>query len=132
VHRSARCEIGRLGRARRLSRSLGRALAAVFGRERAKDTTLDYTRAFAERRGIEVPFEVQQEAPRQVAREVPGRKRGMFAGLKLEGRSRLPDHDRGPAEPAVRSDRPAGEAAGATAPVGSDLCAGVGGHGADG
>ncbi len=45
------------------------ALERTLGRERAKDTTLDYAQAFAERRGIEVPFEVQRAAQRPVAPE---------------------------------------------------------------
>jgi Ti-type conjugative transfer relaxase TraA len=60
-------------------------LAQTLGRERAKDTTLDYPAAFAERRGlfrsdIEVPAKVQRPAP----------KRGMFDGLKLGSVKRDP------------------------------------------
>ena len=57
------------------------ALAKTLGRERAKDTTLDYPKAFAERRGFEVPAQVQR--PRE-------RAPGMFDGLKL-GRGRSPE-----------------------------------------
>jgi Ti-type conjugative transfer relaxase TraA len=56
-------------------------LTRTLGRERAKDTTLDYGEAFAERRGL-VRSEIL--APRGPAPEV-GRapKRSMFDGLKL-------------------------------------------------
>ncbi|MBP7818252.1 MAG: Ti-type conjugative transfer relaxase TraA [Phenylobacterium sp.] len=56
-------------------------LTRTLGRERAKDTTLDYGEAFAERRGL-VRSEIL--APRSPAPEV-GRapKRSMFDGLKL-------------------------------------------------
>jgi Ti-type conjugative transfer relaxase TraA len=56
-------------------------LDRTLGRERAKDTTLDYGEAFAERRGL-VRSEIL--APRSPAPEV-GRapKRSMFDGLKL-------------------------------------------------
>jgi Ti-type conjugative transfer relaxase TraA len=56
-------------------------LTRTLGRERAKDTTLDYGDAFAERRGL-VRSEIL--APRSPAPEV-GRapKRSMFDGLKL-------------------------------------------------
>ena len=63
------------------------ALARTLGRERAKDTTLDYRgqsyrEAFAERRGIHVPAKLQQAAPARG--EVEGSpKPGRFAGLKL-------------------------------------------------
>ena len=50
----------------------------VLGRERAKDTTLDYLDRFAEVRGLEVlATKVAEPAPR----------RSMFAGLKLSGPS---------------------------------------------
>ncbi len=61
-------------------------LDRTLSRERAKDTTLDYGAAFAERRGlvrseIAVPAEAQR----------PGSpKRGMFDGLKLGGVARSP------------------------------------------
>ena len=61
-------------------------LVRTLGRERAKDTTLDYPKAFAERRGFEVPAQVQR--PRE-------RAPSMFDGLKL-GRGRSPE---GGAEP---------------------------------
>jgi Ti-type conjugative transfer relaxase TraA len=56
-------------------------LARTLGRERAKDTTLDYGDAFAERRGL-VRSEIL--APRSPASEV-GRapKRSMFDGLRI-------------------------------------------------
>jgi hypothetical protein len=49
-------------------------VARVLGRERPKDTTLDYAEAFAERRGI---------VPVQLPAKAPERARGRFAGLKL-------------------------------------------------
>lgn len=53
-------------------------VAEALGRERAKDTTLDYTRAFAERREIRVPAELTP-------------KRSVFSGLKLRaGEARAP------------------------------------------
>ena len=53
-------------------------LVRTLGRERAKDTTLDYSKAFAERRGFKVPAEAQRSRERAP---------GMFDGLKL-GRGR--------------------------------------------
>jgi Ti-type conjugative transfer relaxase TraA len=66
---------------------LGRAL----GRERAKDTTLDYqqpdgARPFAERRGLvrsEILVERGAESGPGIAADRPTPKRGMFDGLKL-------------------------------------------------
>ena len=75
----------------------GRDLAWHLGRERAKDTTLDYEAGFAERRGIIPRSEIivpEQRAERAVferlatAEPVPERsavRRGVFAGLKLRG-----------------------------------------------
>lgn len=77
-------------------------LARTLGRERAKDTTLDYAESFAERRGIiptrngiEVPARAQERARGSFAglklgREAADRRqdapaRGRFAGLKLGG-----------------------------------------------
>ncbi len=63
-------------------------VARVLGRERPKDTTLDYAAGFAERRGI---------IPARDGIEVPARgqehSRGPFAGLRLgrEGGDRQPD-----------------------------------------
>ena len=53
-------------------------VARVLGRERPKDTTLDYAASFAERRGI-VPVTLPAKAPERA----PKRARGRFAGLKL-------------------------------------------------
>ena len=62
-----------------------RQLARGLGRERAKDTTLDYAAGFAERRGIAPVSSIVVERP---AAAEPGQdraapRRGMFAGLKL-------------------------------------------------
>ena len=54
-------------------------LVRVLGRERAKDTTLDYKDAFSARRGIDQPIEVPRQA------QEPSRKAGRFAGLRLGG-----------------------------------------------
>lgn len=81
-------ELNRLARGRMRVGKLGAEVTLEGERgERAKDTTLDYTRASAERRGIGVPLEVQRETEKacQVAHEkTPCRKRSMFEGLKLE------------------------------------------------
>ena len=63
------------------------ALARTLGRERAKDTTLDYPgqsyrETFAERRGIHVSAELQRTAPARSEAELSP-KPGRFAGLKL-------------------------------------------------
>ena len=59
-------------------------LAHTLGRERAKDTTLDYSERFAERRGISVPETLQRPAARERAPEAErAPKRSPFAGLKL-------------------------------------------------
>ena len=50
----------------------GRELARVLGRERAKDTTLDYRESFAERRGISVPEGLQRAAGRAPERQEGG------------------------------------------------------------
>ncbi|WP_395442846.1 Ti-type conjugative transfer relaxase TraA [Caulobacter sp. UC70_42] len=61
-------------------------LTRTLGRERAKDTTLDYGRealgaeAFAERRGIQSEILVERGPAREVGRTA---KRSMFDGLKL-------------------------------------------------
>ncbi len=80
-----------------------RDLSARLSRSRAKETTLDYPRDYAERRGMALRSEIvvpQQERrdelssepsrARETAREAPGpKKRSMFAGLDLgAGRSR--------------------------------------------
>ena len=61
----------------------GQALARTLGRERAKDTTLDYpAQAFAERRGITPRSEIVLEPA--VARELtPAPKRSPFTNLSL-------------------------------------------------
>jgi Ti-type conjugative transfer relaxase TraA len=59
-------------------------LDRTLGRERAKDTTLDYSADFAERRGL-VRSEIA--VPARAQRPVPP-KRGMFDGLKLGGAAR--------------------------------------------
>jgi Ti-type conjugative transfer relaxase TraA len=61
-------------------------LTRTLGRERAKDTTLDYgeprvAEAFAERRGIVRPEILVERGPAQEAGRAP--KRSMFDGLKL-------------------------------------------------
>ena len=62
----------------------GAELARTLGRERAKDTTLDYSAAFAERRGISVPENLQRPALQERAKEAErSPKRSRFAGLKL-------------------------------------------------
>ena len=57
-------------------------LTRTLGRERAKDTTLDYGDAFAERRGL---VRSQIEVPRTS----PARARGRFDGLKLRSRPQV-------------------------------------------
>jgi Ti-type conjugative transfer relaxase TraA len=76
-------------------------LTRTLGRERAKDTTLDYGEAFAERRGL-VRSEIRVE--RGAAPEV-GRtpKRSMFDGLKL---GRAPVADRAPQGPTFSGEAP--------------------------
>jgi hypothetical protein len=77
-------------------RDLG-ALSARLSRARAKETTLDYPRDYAERRGVAPRSEIvlpqqrrsdahsREPGPaREAAREAPAsRKRSMFAGLQL-------------------------------------------------
>ncbi len=87
------------------------ALGQTLSRERAKDTTLDYEQAFAERRGINHPKDEIRltpelvrgaQAPRKRGRfdglklgKAPEPKRDMFAGLKLDTSAiRAPDQDR--------------------------------------
>lgn len=84
------------------------ALTARLSRDGAKETTLDYAEGYAERRGIAerigirseiaVPRDrregpsregegarpAEPEAARALAAEAPAKKRGMFAGLKLD------------------------------------------------
>jgi Ti-type conjugative transfer relaxase TraA len=84
-------------------RDLG-ALSARLSRARAKETTLDYPRDYAERRGVAPRSEIilpqrarsdahsRETAPgREAAREEPApKKRSMFAGLQLgAGRPRV-------------------------------------------
>jgi hypothetical protein len=56
-------------------------LDRTLGRERAKDTTLDYSDAFAERRGLVRSEILVERGPAQEAGRAP--KRSMFDGLKL-------------------------------------------------
>jgi Ti-type conjugative transfer relaxase TraA len=56
-------------------------LTRTLGRERAKDTTLDYGDTFAERRGLVRSEILAERGPAQEAVQAP--KRGMFDGLKL-------------------------------------------------
>ena len=59
-------------------------LARTLGRERAKDTTLDYSERFAKRRGISVPESLQRPTAREPSPETErAPKRSPFAGLKL-------------------------------------------------
>ena len=103
----------------------GKALAWSLGRERAKDTTLDYATGpghgsdhqagFAERRGIiprseivvpsvERPTAEAATAERAPARETP--QRSMFSGLKLEsGAARVQERVRDGAEEQVQAPR---------------------------
>jgi Ti-type conjugative transfer relaxase TraA len=84
------------------------ALSARLSRARAKETTLDYPRDYAERRGVALcseivlPQRARRDAhslepgpAREAAREAPApRKRSMFAGLQLgAGRSRAGTSD---------------------------------------
>jgi Ti-type conjugative transfer relaxase TraA len=67
-------------------------LARGLGRERAKDTTLDYEAAFAERRGLD-PLRPVSEIV--LTPEAPAPRRSKFAGLRLgagrQGRERAPE-----------------------------------------
>jgi hypothetical protein len=72
-------------------------LARGLGRERAKDTTLDYEAAFAERRGLD-PLRPVSEIV--LARERQAPRRSKFAGLRLG--ARRPGMERAP-EVAVAS-----------------------------
>jgi Ti-type conjugative transfer relaxase TraA len=56
-------------------------LIRTLGRERAKDTTLDYGQAFAERRGLVRSENLVERGPAPHADRAP--KRSMFDGLKL-------------------------------------------------
>src|SRR5215207_6715366 len=61
-------------------------LERVLSRERAKDTTLDYTAGFAERRGLIPRSEIlvsTRPVEREAARPSPTAQRSPFAGLKL-------------------------------------------------
>src|SRR4051812_15485846 len=61
-------------------------LDRVLSRERAKDTTLDYTAGFAERRGIVPRSEIlvaTRTMEREATRPTPTAQRSPFAGLKL-------------------------------------------------
>ena len=64
-----------------------RELAKTLGRERAKDTTLDYRESFAERRGISVPENLQTPA-----RRAPERQEGGFekTARELAGAGEVP------------------------------------------
>ena len=70
-----------------------RELARVLGRERAKDTTLDYRESFAERRGISVPEYLQTPA-----RRAPERQEGGFekTARELAGAGEAPRAQGGP------------------------------------
>ena len=91
-------------------------VARVLGRERPKDTTLDYAQGFAERRGIipardgiEVPARAQERArapfaglrlgrevaDRQTDQQVGAPSKGRFAGLKLGRRDQAEAPQRG-------------------------------------
>jgi len=91
-------------------------LARTLGRERAKDTTLDYGEAFANRRGIEPTRAVRSEigVDREGAREATRPARGAFANFK-------------PKPPAERARAPAvtPERAGPEALQRRELVAGV-------
>jgi Ti-type conjugative transfer relaxase TraA len=78
------------------------ALSARLSRARAKETTLDYTRNYAERRGVASRGEIvlpqqrrsdehsPEPSARETAREAPiPKKRSMFAGLQLGAGSRV-------------------------------------------
>jgi hypothetical protein len=61
-------------------------LERVLSRERAKDTTLDYTAGFAERRGLIPRSEIlvaTRTMEREATRPTPTAQRSPFAGLKL-------------------------------------------------
>jgi Ti-type conjugative transfer relaxase TraA len=72
----------------------GDQLARGLGRERAKDTTLDYATGFAERRGIAPVSSIVVDRPAASEQDQEGAspRRGMFAGLKL-GRGRVRGSD---------------------------------------
>jgi Ti-type conjugative transfer relaxase TraA len=95
-------------------------LARTLGRERAKDTSLDYdredelVRRYAARRGLAPESEIVLRAP-EMARESsqPAAKRGKFSGLKLNagrasasevGRS-MPSAESTPARPLTERER---------------------------
>jgi hypothetical protein len=65
------------------------ALSSRLSRSQLKETTLDYPKAYAERRGLDREGAVQPRAraPEVARATAPERKRGMFDGLKLGGRS---------------------------------------------
>ncbi len=93
------------------------ALTRTLSRERAKDTTLDYPleRTFADRRGIEVPAEMQRPAAKQSifdgldlrlktpVRDVP--KASMFDGLELPMPAKRERSAKGPAVGGSPTDR---------------------------
>ena len=87
------------------------ALTARLGRDGSKETTLDYAKEFSARRGIAEQLGVgseidatRQAEPRRekperetaapAAQQEPAKKRGMFAGLKLDaGRAPAKSHE---------------------------------------
>jgi Ti-type conjugative transfer relaxase TraA len=82
-------------------------LAHTLGRERAKDTTLDYerendlVRRYAERRGLVPESEIRVRAPERTAEKM---REGRFAGLRLEMPRETPGRVREIAEPLGRAD----------------------------
>ena len=80
-------------------------LTRTLGRERAKDTTLDYRDAFAERRGLVRSEILVERGPAPEAGRAP--KRSMFDGLKLPrpGAGITEAVDRAAPTPAKSSDR---------------------------
>lgn len=89
-------------------------LARTLGRERAKDTTLDYGHTFADRRGIEPGGALRSEigVDREGAGGARRSARGTFANFK-------------PKPPAVRARVPAAEKSGPEAVQRPELVAGV-------
>ncbi len=96
------------------------ALAARLSRDGSKETTLDYAKDYAERRGIaerlgvnsEIKTRSQAEGREgerpEAAAQSPAKKRGMFAGLKLDA-GRAPAASGGeraaPAAPSAEPER---------------------------
>jgi hypothetical protein len=76
-------------------------LTRTLGRERAKDTTLDYGDAFAERRGLVRSEILVERGPAPEVGRAP--KRSMFDGLKL---GRAPVADKALQSPAISGTSP--------------------------